>query len=351
MSDKNNKPDAENPDQALIREVYGSLHKPHSPKALDDRILAAAHSAVEPQEDVDEKLKMDKTPAIKRRPAWLTPLSAAAMLMLVTTLSLHQIFDPAAPLDAQSYVQEAMMPQEKAMPAPVAKLKAKPRPKQEKKLRPAPLPEAASLNEMAGSDSAFVTEDADAVEIAQVKSVESKKAQLAYAARAKLQARNKSMAKAKKKMAVKESFALSDSIAFNSSPALQAAPESLALTQEEAFTFEADSNVAEGIKAESIELEGSQSSQRDTVLMQAETSKKEEARISAEVLSVQAFNALQAGDGAWVYQFEDERSFWLKYSPQHRVYRLEKRIYQLEGTVDTERLKGDEVQPGLIGKP
>lgn len=97
MSEHKNDSSVEQQDQAFIDALYNDLETIPSPTTLDDRILAAAHQAV-----------ASKPVSVKRRPHWLKPLSAVATVLLVSSVSLHQLFDPAAPLDADAYVSESM---------------------------------------------------------------------------------------------------------------------------------------------------------------------------------------------------------------------------------------------------
>ena len=86
---KNNKSLVE--DEAFIESLYDKLPDEPAPMALDQRILAAAHR------EVSSKPQM-----VKKRPAWLKPMASAATVLLVVTVSVHQILDPAAPLQSSS---------------------------------------------------------------------------------------------------------------------------------------------------------------------------------------------------------------------------------------------------------
>lgn len=98
MSDNKENSHSHDEDQKYIESLYDDLDKPACPSDLDDKIHAAAHQAV--------ALPVS---SINKRPSWAKPLSAAAMVMLVASVSLHQIMDPSAPLDAQSYGAESMV--------------------------------------------------------------------------------------------------------------------------------------------------------------------------------------------------------------------------------------------------
>ena len=96
MSEYRNHDSEENQDQAFIDALYNDLDKTASPSHLDAKILAAAHQAVAGEPLVTHK-----------RPRWIKPLSAAATVLLVAGVSLHQLLDPAAPLDADAYISQS----------------------------------------------------------------------------------------------------------------------------------------------------------------------------------------------------------------------------------------------------
>lgn len=129
-------------DESFIHSLYQHLPHPKSSTELDNKILAAAHKAVnaKPQDitlpkqqpnseqtsvaeddttamnQLIDKARQDRTAKkttatpqtyLKKRPDWLKPTAAAAMLMLVISVSYQQIFDPNAPLNAESYLTHA----------------------------------------------------------------------------------------------------------------------------------------------------------------------------------------------------------------------------------------------------
>ena len=70
-------------DEAFIESLYQQLPEEPPSAALDQRILAAAHR------EVDAKPQL-----VQKRPAWLKPLASAATVLLVVSVTVHQIFDP-----------------------------------------------------------------------------------------------------------------------------------------------------------------------------------------------------------------------------------------------------------------
>lgn len=153
MSDK--KPDAKQHsvevDESFIHSLYQHLPSPQGNETLDNKILAAAHKAVhaKPQDvtlpeqakkpdpamsdsdqhavdnlfnkarqDRDSKQKKSSQRYPQKRPFWLKPAAAAAMLVLVVGVSYQQIFDPHAPMHADAYLIHS----ERAIDQPTAKV-------------------------------------------------------------------------------------------------------------------------------------------------------------------------------------------------------------------------------------
>ncbi len=91
MSNDNEKEQSLAEDEAFIDSLYDRLSDEATPADLDQRILAAAHREVSA-----------KPQLVKKRPVWLKPLASAATVLLVVTVSLHQIFDPGNSLDSSA---------------------------------------------------------------------------------------------------------------------------------------------------------------------------------------------------------------------------------------------------------
>ncbi|NRB38037.1 MAG: hypothetical protein HRU20_06155 [Pseudomonadales bacterium] len=303
MSDKPELEDVNKDPEKFITALYDTLDKPQTSQTLDDKILKAARACVN---DVAPVVKL------KKRPAWLKPVSAAAMLMLVATVSLHQIFDPSAPLNSEHYVSESRLQNGDLMAGKA--LSAAPKMKQEKR-KQAAVPMASM-------------QDQTTVAYAPAKE------------RVKAKSKPKPQKNAMKKTYrrdLSELAALSDQLrptVKHSIAKSQATSAEVAVVElDQALIFsdeeEASSPIVNRVSASAAK---SLSVKSQTV----------------EILSIEAFKPLSLNNNRWIYQKQNDAFYFLqllqKNVAEKKSYRLLKVDFELSGLTQNTLSYGTEVK-------